>query len=155
LIDRADLSVLDYVLEQKEKVVVFAYHQNPIETQYAVRLRQAGRKVITLTGDTKDTHKLVNQLQTYPDVQFFILSMNVGGQGITLTAALQVVFVEQDWSPALIDECHDGCHRIGQTRPMMVKYFVLNNSLDRIMMQAVRRKVDVSRHALNKQKEVG
>jgi hypothetical protein len=52
-------AVVDYLLRQTEKVVVFAYHRGLIE-EYADKLRQAGRGVVILTGDnTKQTARVV------------------------------------------------------------------------------------------------
>jgi SNF2 family DNA or RNA helicase len=76
--------------------------------------------------------------------------MRVGGQGITLTAAAHVVFAQLDWSPAMIEQYHDRCHRITQERPVKVVCFVLDDSLDGVMMTAIGRKVSTSRAALNR-----
>jgi SWI/SNF-related matrix-associated actin-dependent regulator 1 of chromatin subfamily A len=142
-------AVVEYLLAQTEKVVVFAYHRGVIE-EYAERLRDAGRGVVTLTGDnTRHTECVVEQFQTNPDIQFFVSNMKVGGVGITLTAATLVVFAELDWSPAVMEQAEDRVHRIGQTRPVRIVYFLLDGTLDPIISHALRRKLQVSRQALN------
>jgi SWI/SNF-related matrix-associated actin-dependent regulator 1 of chromatin subfamily A len=141
--------IVKYLLAQTEKVVVFAYHIDLIE-EYAERLRDAGRGVVTLTGDkTKETEAVVEQFQTDPTIQFFIGSLKVAGQGITLHAAAHVVFAELDWSPAVMEQASDRVHRIGQTRPVKIVYFLLDGTLDPIISRALRRKLQVSRQALN------
>jgi SWI/SNF-related matrix-associated actin-dependent regulator 1 of chromatin subfamily A len=101
-------AVVDYLLRQTEKVVVFAHHRDVIE-EYGKRLRQAGRGVVTLTGrNTKQAGRVVKQFQTDPDIQYFLGNMKVAGQGITLTAAALVVFAEFDWSPAAMGQAEDG-----------------------------------------------
>ena len=63
------------------------------------------------------------------------------GQGTTLTAASHVVFVEPDWTPALLDQAEMRLHRIGQeAASVLVQYLVLENSLDEKILAAVQAK---------------
>ncbi|KAL7667364.1 hypothetical protein ACOME3_010817, partial [Neoechinorhynchus agilis] len=45
-----------------------------------------------------------------------IMTTQVGGVGLNLTAADTVIFVEHDWNPAKDQQAMDRAHRIGQTR---------------------------------------
>ena len=142
-------AVVDYLLRQTEKVAVFAYHRGLIE-EYADKLRQAGRGVVILTGDnTKQTARVVERFQTDPSIQYFVGNMKVAGQGITLHAAALVVFAELDWSPGVMEQAEDRVHRIGQERAVRIVYFLLEGSLDPIIVGALRRKLHNSRQALN------
>jgi SWI/SNF-related matrix-associated actin-dependent regulator 1 of chromatin subfamily A len=145
-------AIVEYLLQCREKVVIFAYHKELID-HYAERLRKAGRGVVSLTGDhTKETQQIVNRFQVDPDIQFFFGNMLIAGQGITLTAAAHVVLAELHWSPAVMEQCEDRCHRIGQTKPVKVVYFTLNDTLEDTMLAALKRKVTTTRKALNQQK---
>jgi len=144
-------AILQDLLQCKEKVVLFAYHHGVIQ-EYAERLRQAGRKVVVLTGDnTKQTQQIVQRFQSDPEVQFFIGNMKVAGQGITLTAASLAVFAELDWSPGVMEQCEDRLHRIGQNKPVKVMRYLLEYSLDAVVAGALARKAHNSRIALNPQ----
>ena len=46
--------------------------------------------------------------------QLLVCSTRVGGQGITLTRASNVAFLDLEWTPAIHDQAEDRCHRIGQ-----------------------------------------
>jgi SWI/SNF-related matrix-associated actin-dependent regulator 1 of chromatin subfamily A len=141
--------IVDYLLAQREKTVVFAYHVGVVE-EYAERLRDAGRGVVVLTGaNSKQTEQVVEQFQTDPEIQFFIANIDVGGEGITLHAAALVVFAELKWSPAEMQQAEDRLHRIGQTRPVRIVHFLLDGTLDPIIARALQRKVQVSQKALN------
>jgi len=50
--------------------------------------------------------------------------------GITLTAASHVIFVEMDWSPLIIQQAEDRCHRLGQRSSVLVQYLFFRNTID-------------------------
>jgi SNF2 family DNA or RNA helicase len=60
----------------------------------------------------------------------FLGQLNACGTAITLTEANQVVFIEQDWTPANNLQAAKRAHRIGQDRPVYVNNLMLHNSID-------------------------
>lgn len=66
-------------------------------------------------------------------INFVIL----GGLGVTLTAANNVVFYDNDWNPTMDAQATDRAHRIGQTRDVYVYQLVTKNTIeDRIVKRA-------------------
>jgi SNF2 family DNA or RNA helicase len=57
-----------------------------------------------------------------------------------LTAAHQVVFIEQDWVPGNNAQAVMRCHRIGQSKPVHVRFFAIAGSLDEKVSRVLRRK---------------
>ena len=58
-----------------------------------------------------------------------ILYIIVGGLGVTLTAANNVVFYDNDWNPTMDAQATDRAHRIGQTRDVYVYQLVTKNTI--------------------------
>lgn len=56
-------------------------------------------------------------------------SNNLGGLGVTLTAANNVVFYDNDWNPTMDAQATDRAHRIGQTRDVYVYQLVTKNTI--------------------------
>ncbi|KAF6255378.1 P-loop containing nucleoside triphosphate hydrolase protein [Scenedesmus sp. NREL 46B-D3] len=53
-------------------------------------------------------------------IPVFLLTTQVGGLGLTLTAANRVVIVDPSWNPATDNQSVDRAYRIGQTRDVVV-----------------------------------
>ena len=62
-------------------------------------------------------------------------------QGLTFTAANQVVFAELHWTPGILEQCEDRAHRIGQINSIHVHYLVARGTMDEWIWSALSRKV--------------
>jgi SWI/SNF-related matrix-associated actin-dependent regulator 1 of chromatin subfamily A len=131
----AVLEHLDTLLEELDKVVVFAHHQDVVA---AIADHFPG-ECVTLTGDTKMDQRQgnVDRFQMDPSCRVFIGNIQAAGVGFTLTAASTVVFAELDWVPANVSQAEDRCHRIGQTATVLVQHLVVDGSLDANMAQTI------------------
>jgi SWI/SNF-related matrix-associated actin-dependent regulator 1 of chromatin subfamily A len=121
------------------KIVIFAIHRDVIET-----LRHKLRKFwpATVYGGT-DPHKKqkhVDRFQNNPTCNVFIGNIQAAGTNITLTAAHQVLFIEQSWVPGENAQAAMRCHRLGQKHPVTVRFVGLADSIDEKIMYVLKRK---------------
>ena len=66
--------------------------------------------------------------------------MEVAGQGLTLTRASNVAFLELDWTPAKHDQAEDRCHRIGQRDAVTAYYLLAAETVDETIATLLERK---------------
>lgn len=123
-----------------DKVVIFAVHRDVIELTRQ-RLRKFGP--VTLYGGTPPQTRQANidKFMTDPKCRVFIGNVHAAGTGITLTSACEVAFFEQDWVPATNAQAAMRVHRIGQTRPVRVRVFELDKSVDEQVQETLLRKM--------------
>lgn len=130
---------LDRIIEENvargEKTVVFS----PLFTKGVTReLRHRYRKygAVYIDGKVKDTNKKKEREEAWkekfqkdPDTKVIIAS-NVGGEGIHLTAANNIVFLDDPYSPGQRDQMKKRSHRRGQTKPVNVTTLAVRGTVD-------------------------
>eukprot|EP00547_Thalassionema_nitzschioides_P018615 CAMPEP_0194255246 /NCGR_PEP_ID=MMETSP0158-20130606/33907_1 /TAXON_ID=33649 /ORGANISM="Thalassionema nitzschioides, Strain L26-B" /LENGTH=624 /DNA_ID=CAMNT_0038993537 /DNA_START=116 /DNA_END=1987 /DNA_ORIENTATION=- len=111
-----------------EKIVVFAHHRQVIQEL----MEHFGNQAVCVMGgmDNKARTKAVRSFQNDPKVRLFIGSIRAAGVGVTLTSSSRVLFLEFDWSPGVMAQAEDRCHRVGQVDSVQVQYLVFKNTID-------------------------
>ncbi|XP_022355795.1 lymphoid-specific helicase isoform X3 [Enhydra lutris kenyoni] len=91
-----------------------------------------------------EREKNMHSFNTDPDVFIFLVSTRAGGLGINLTAADTVIIYDSDWNPQSDLQAQDRCHRIGQTKPVVVYRLVTANTIDQKIVEraAAKRKLE-------------
>lgn len=135
----ADIIEAELTANAYEKIVLFGIHQAVIE---GLRTRLSKFGAVTLYGKTppEKRDENINSFQNNPKCRVFIGNIQAAGTAITLTAAHNVAFVESEWVPAHMAQAAMRCHRIGQTKPVTVRFFSLSNSVDEKISERLKRK---------------
>lgn len=136
---------IDLVLEELnanayDKIVIFAIHRDVIEQ---LRVGLTKFNAVTLYGgtDPDKRQKNIDKFQTNPRCRVFIGNIQACGTAVNLTAASQVMFVEQDWVPGNNLQAAKRCHRIGQTKPVFVRILGIADSFDERIASVLARKM--------------
>jgi SWI/SNF-related matrix-associated actin-dependent regulator of chromatin subfamily A-like protein 1 len=134
---RAALAWIHDFCSSGEPLVVFAKHR---EIQRAVMERFPA--ALHILGE--DTHaardSALREFQEQGDSRLIVCSLEVAGQGLTLTRASNVVFLELDWTPAKHDQAEDRCHRIGQQDAVNATYLLAAGTIDETIATLLERK---------------
>ena len=115
-----------------QKVLVFAHHKgvlDSLEIAVAKELKGAGHIRIDGSVSCQDRAVRVSKFQSCSKIRVAILSMTAAGVGLTLTAASCVMFAELHWTPGVLAQAEDRCHRIGQRNAVNVLYLVCEGKL--------------------------
>ncbi|MGA2164760.1 MAG: DEAD/DEAH box helicase, partial [Solirubrobacteraceae bacterium] len=126
-------------LSSGERLVVFAHHR---EIQRAVRERFPDALHI-LGQDSPTAREAALAAFQEPDGegnQLIVCSIDVAGQGLTLTRSSNVAFLELDWTPAKHDQAEDRCHRIGQQDAVNATYLLAADTIDETIATLLERK---------------
>ncbi|KAK1166341.1 lymphocyte-specific helicase [Acipenser oxyrinchus oxyrinchus] len=114
-------------------------------------------KYSRLDGSMSYTEREENMrsFNTDPDVFIFLLSTRAGGLGINLTSADTVIIFDSDWNPQADLQAQDRCHRIGQTKPVVVYRLVTANTIDQKIVERAAAKRKLEKMVIHKNKFKG
>ena len=124
-----------------KKIVIFAIHRDTIVTLQ----ERLGKKygAVLVFGGSKPS-RIADRIAAFQDpnskCRVFIAQIQTAGTSLTLTAADQVLFVDQDFVPGNNSQAAARCHRIGQTKPVTVRFVALADSIDQHIAGILRRK---------------
>eukprot|EP00559_Dactyliosolen_fragilissimus_P005494 CAMPEP_0184872242 /NCGR_PEP_ID=MMETSP0580-20130426/41171_1 /TAXON_ID=1118495 /ORGANISM="Dactyliosolen fragilissimus" /LENGTH=1184 /DNA_ID=CAMNT_0027375001 /DNA_START=422 /DNA_END=3976 /DNA_ORIENTATION=- len=132
-----------------QKILVFAHHMDVLNTiEDNIRRAHKKRNIhIRIDGSVAPSQRAqaVQSFQTQSQIRVALLGMTAAGVGLTLTAASTVLFAELHWTPGVLAQAEDRCHRIGQMASSVnVMYCVCKDesqSLDVCLWSMLGRKI--------------
>lgn len=146
------IETLEQLTEEGHKVLVFSQFTSMLEIIKS-RLERSGLEYVTLTGETKDRAKPVNQFQN-GSAPIFLISLKAGGTGLNLTAADVVIHYDPWWNPAVEEQATDRAHRIGQTKKVFVYKFIAQGTIEQRMIDLQERKRAIANSVYDEQGNV-
>ena len=99
----------------KGKICIFAHHISVLDaiSHRAGLSNKRGQKFIRIDGSTlpKERQDQITAFQTDPSIRVALLGITAAGVAVTLTASSTVWFAELFWTPAIMIQAEDRCHR--------------------------------------------
>jgi superfamily II DNA or RNA helicase len=132
-------SVVSWIEDQAEPVVVFAHHRAVVEQ---VAEAFGAPKIYGGMSTTEKQVALDSFVQG--DHNVIVCSIQAAGVGIDgLQRASNVLFIEQAWTPAKLEQAEDRLHRIGQAGSVTAWYAKLDVAIDEYIFDMIKAKQDV------------
>ena len=137
------LEILQVVQDAGEKAVVFSYLLRPLEVLLA-RMAQERPPLgaVTLTGklEVAERTRVIQRFKSDDNVVALLCSSRVGGEGLTLTEANHVIFINEWWNPSANAQARDRVVRMGQERVVHVHRFRCKETIEEVLDQILARK---------------
>ncbi|RDA93988.1 hypothetical protein CP533_5009, partial [Ophiocordyceps camponoti-saundersi (nom. inval.)] len=134
LLDR----LLPRLFRDGHKVLIFSQFvtQLDILEDYCNALR--GWPVCRIDGSVAQASRQqqISDFNERSDYKIFLLSTRAGGQGINLAAADTVILFDSDFNPQQDLQAQDRCHRIGQTRPVLVYRLATRDTVEESLLSS-------------------
>jgi SNF2 family DNA or RNA helicase len=132
-----------------EKLFVAGWHKTvlgPLTKHY-------GNKAILVDGSCTPKSKEVRRQRFIEDPACFlcvgqILSIGTGVDGLQKVCD-RICIAEPDWVPANNEQVVDRLHRLGQKRPVLAEFLVIEGSFDHRILRTVVDKSSTIHHSLD------
>jgi len=101
-------ALLDLLDDSNDKMLVYSYFAEYIR-MLSSELTKKGMKHVVITGKEKSSERVIAQqaFQNDPSVRVCLGSIGAAGEGLTLTEAKVVVFMDRFWNPKVNEQCED------------------------------------------------
>jgi len=125
-------SIVDTILEQKEKVIIFALFKETINN---ILKKYPDSLVINGSVSKKDRGLIIKEFQKNDNKKIIIISLRAGSTGITLTSSNHTIFYDLWWNPAVMEQALKRNYRIGQKKDCYAYYLVSELKIDKLIYE--------------------
>lgn len=136
----AELVKQELDLALYDKIVIFGIHTDVLESLKSL-LHKFNPVAITGKVLMYKRQQAVDTFQKDPLCKIFMGNIQAAGVALTLHAANQGLFIEQDWVPGNNAQASMRIHRIGQTKPVTIRHACIADSFDDRVTQILTRKI--------------
>ena len=116
-------------------------------------LSPEAKKVAIKELTTSDRQREVYKFQEDDSCRMFIGSIEACKEGLTLTAATHVVFIDYPWNWASFDQALSRAHRIGQKNALTVHSFLCKGTVDEKVYNIIKGKKGMAEAILDNKAE--
>ena len=146
------LAELKSILEEtSEKSIIWAnYIFNIKEITKMLEETYGKESVVSLYGEVsiEDRASAVRKFQEDPRCRFLVGNPSVGGYGLTLTAAGNVIYFSNSYNLEHREQSEDRAHRIGQEKFVNYIDLVVPKTIDELILKSLKSKKALSKEIL-------
>ncbi|XP_070808107.1 DNA excision repair protein ERCC-6-like [Pituophis catenifer annectens] len=116
------VALLERLQDEGHRTLVFSLSRKTLDIIERV-LTHKGFKLMRIDGTVTqlaEREKRIGMFQKDGDYSVFLLTTQVGGVGLTLTAASRVVIFDPSWNPAIDAQAVERAYRIGQKENVII-----------------------------------
>lgn len=107
-------------------------------------LKKLGKSTLTFqlfaNPTSLNSEKVLKNFKGTSSCRILIASLRSAGVGLNLTVASYVFLLDPWWNESVENQAIDRVHRLGQTRPVHIKRFIMQGSIEENMLDIQRRK---------------
>lgn len=139
------ISVLDGILANKEKSVVFTQYKEMGKILVPIIQNELSTTPLFFHGslNTAQREDMLKQFTEDDESKIMILSLKAGGTGLNLTNATNVIHYDLWWNPAVEDQATDRTYRIGQKNNVMVHRLITLGTFEEKIDEMIKKKKEL------------
>jgi DNA repair protein RAD5 len=128
------------------KALVFSQWTSMLDI-IQIPLKQAGFTYLRLDGNLSQRarEKVLRSFREDSSHSILLISLKAGGVGLNLICASVVFFLDPWWNPAVEEQAIQRVHRIGQTKPVEVYRFLIEETVEERISQLQERKLAMAK----------
>jgi superfamily II DNA or RNA helicase len=142
---------LEELAAEGHKALVFTqYTDDQVGAQrIAQALSEFAPLVYTADYSPQERERILTRFRQDDRHKVLILSIKAGGHGLNLQVASYVFFFDRWWNPAVEQQAEDRAHRLGQTEPVHIYKYLMEDTIEQRIDAVLRGKVREFDHLMD------
>ena len=146
--------LLNLIEENDGKYIIWANYIYNIEKIIKVLEDRYGKESTVAIYGSIDAEKRIDNVKRFENddrVRFFVGNPSTGGYGLNLVKASYVVYYSNSYNLEVREQSEDRAHRIGQTKNVLVIDLITRDTVDEMIISALKNKIKLSAKTLGEQ----
>jgi len=131
------------IQENEEKVIVFSYYLDPLHALESSLINSKIPYSRFFELDNESREYSLEMFKEDPNIVAFIASSRIASEGLTLTEANNVIFLNRWWNPSSNSQARDRVVRIGQERPVTIHNLYCVDTFEERVTEILTTKSDI------------
>ena len=135
--------IITEILKKKEKVIVFSYYLEPLR---ALENMLSDKEVdfVTILGEDELADREINiQKFKNTNTDILIASSKVASEGLNLTEANNVIFLNRWWNPSSNNQARDRVNRLGQEKVVNIFNIFCKDTIEERVAEVLHEKSEL------------
>lgn len=143
------LDMVDEIVANGEKVVIFSNWVEPLRTLYKFISKRY--KTCCYTGTMADNVREQHKQVFINNPSYPVMIGTVGALGVshTLTVARNIIFYDEPWNPSEVEQCEDRGHRPGLTDSLNIYTLIAKDTVDERVHNIIHTKEGISKYIVD------
>ncbi|MFA5385535.1 MAG: DEAD/DEAH box helicase [Eubacteriales bacterium] len=136
------LERLGTLVSEEHRALIFSQFTDSTYGANAIASKLKDFNPLLYTGDLSQLRRdmIIKAFKENRDHKALILSLRAGGQGLNLQDASYVFHFDRWWNPAVEHQAEDRAHRLGQTFPVNVYEYIIEDTIEERIEQILKKK---------------
>lgn len=125
------IELIQKIVERNEKGIVFSFWIEPLKI-LEQRLKKENISVFLFTGelDKEERKRTLDEFKTKGNSSILLCSGKIASEGLNLTEANHVIFLNSWWNPSINNQARDRVLRIGQNKKAFIHKLFTKNTIE-------------------------
>lgn len=147
------MDLIEKISASSEKVIIFSYKLDPL---YALKnlidKKYSKAKSLIYEGlmDSSSRAMAIKDFKQNNEITCLLCSGKIAGEGLNLTEANNVIFLNEWWNPSTNDQARDRVLRIGQTKKVNIYNLRTKNTVEESLEYILNSKTKITDNVIEK-----
>jgi len=135
--------ILSETIANNEKVIIFSYYLDPLKALERM-LHDNKYEFVTIYGedDIPSRESNIKKFKS-PDIDILLASSKVASEGLNLTEANNVIFLNRWWNPSSNNQARDRVNRLGQEKIVKIYNIFCSDTIEERVGEILKEKTEL------------